>query len=145
MNRPVSQQFTWKLVVFFVYLMPFALVSLCGWIGSAAEQPANTSRVMLTIDYGDGFQKRFTKIRWHKDMTVLTVMQFAKKHARGIEFEFRGRGKFALLTSIDRQSNEGGDGDNWVYRVNGKLGDRSFSIATLPKGARVLWEFGKYE
>lgn len=100
--------------------------------------------VVLIIDFGDDFQKRFTRIRWTKDMTVLNALQAASKHPRGIRFEYRGKGKTAFLNSIDKLKNEGRD-RNWIFRVNGKLGDRSFAIFSVQPMDTILWKFGKYQ
>ena len=105
--------------------------------------PAKKSQVVLVIDFGDHFQKRFTAITWTRDMTILEVLQAAAKHPRGIRFKHRGKGKTAFLTSIDKLENLGGD-RNWVYRVNGKLGDRSFATFTVQPTDTILWTFGKY-
>jgi hypothetical protein len=98
--------------------------------------------VSLTVDYGDGVQKRFTAIPWKPGMTVLDVLETARKHPRGIRFKYRGSGSRAFLFQIDDIENEG-KGDNWIFRVNGTLGDRSFAIFKLNAGDAVLWEFGK--
>ena len=105
--------------------------------------PTKKSQVSLVIDFGDHFQKRFTAITWTRDMTILDVLQAAAKHPRGIGFKHRGKGKTAFLTSIDKLENQGGD-RNWVYRVNGKLGDRSFATFKVQPTDAILWTFGKY-
>ena len=35
-------------------------------------------------------------------------------------------------------------GDNWVYRVNGVLGDKSSGLYRVNPGDHVIWGFGKY-
>jgi len=104
-----------------------------------------TKTVTLTIDYGDGFQKRFVNIRWRKGMTVLDAMQSAKRHKRAqFDFTYRGRGATALLSKIDDVGNEGGGKRNWIYSVNKQKGDRSFGICKLHSGDAVLWRFETY-
>lgn len=98
----------------------------------------------LTIDYGDGVQKLFNRIPWKAGMTVLDVMNLASKHRRGIRFKYRGSGSTAFLTQLDDLANQGRE-RNWIYRVNGKLGDRSFAIFKLQAKDSVLWRFGKYQ
>ena len=113
-------------------------------MASAGDEPEPTAKlVSLTIDFGDGFQKRFTSLKWHEKMTVLDAMKLAADHPRGIRFEHRGSKATGFLTSIDGVKNEG-RGRNWIYRVNGKLGDRSFAARNLVAGDAVLWKFGKY-
>lgn len=107
----------------------------------AADEAAKT--VTVVIDYNDGVQKRFTAITWTAKMTVFDAMQMAARHPRGIKFKHKGNGATALLTKIDNLENEG-RGRNWLYRVNGKLADRSFGVFQLAAGDTVLWKFDKY-
>lgn len=110
----------------------------------AAEPPdAAANSVQLTIDYGDGVQKRFTQLRRLEGWTVLDLLQAAERHPRGIKLTFRGTGATALLTQIDDLKNEG-SGRNWLFYVNGKLADRSFAIVPLADGDQVLWRFEEY-
>ena len=107
------------------------------------DSPPKPHTVLLVIDFGDQSQKHFTGIVWRQKMTIKDVLQAASKHPRGIRFEHRGKGKTAFLLSIDKLKNEG-RGRNWVYRVNKKLGDRSFAEFTVQPGDTILWTFGKY-
>ncbi len=109
----------------------------------ADDTPAQKQVVTLVIDYGDGVQKQFTQLKWREGLTVLNLMNAAAKHPRGIQFKYRGRGATAFLTQIDDLKNDGKD-HNWVYRVNGRLADKSFAVFTLKPGDAVLWKFGEY-
>ena len=71
-------------------------------------------------------------------------MLAAKKHPRGISFGHKGNGATVLLKKIDDVENEG-RGRNWLYRVNGKPGDRSIGIFELQAGDTILWKFDKYQ
>lgn len=121
------------------------LALACLSVGPAAyaQTPLAKATVTLTVDYGDGFQKRFTAVPWRAEMTVLDMMKHAEKHARGIRMTYRGTGSTALLLQIDDLKNEG-RGRNWIYRVNGALADRSFGIRKLKANDVVLWRFEKY-
>ena len=133
-----------SLVTPYLLLLVGSLLLLNAPIADGQQvSPAKKSQVVLIIDYGDHFQKHFTAITWVRDMTILEVLQAAVKHPRGIQFNHRGKGKTAFLTSIDKLKNQGGD-RNWVYRVNGKLGDRSFAAFTVQPTDTILWTFGKY-
>jgi hypothetical protein len=115
--------------------------------GFAAEGPAEKAAspvVQVTIDYADGVQKHFSHLGWKRGMTVLDAMLAADQHPRGIAIVHRGKGATALLTRIDDVENEGA-GRNWVYRVNGKLADRSMGVYELQSGDTVLWKFEKYQ
>jgi hypothetical protein len=122
-------------------LPPLLIVLLAVQMGAEEKQPPT---VKLTIDYGDGCQKCFTSLPHKSAMTVLDALRLAEKHPRGIEFRFRGKGSTALLTRIDDLENQGGQRRNWIFRVNNKLGDRSFAAVQLKAGDTVLWKFEKY-
>ena len=113
---------------------------------AADSQPSATAAktVTLTIDYGDGVEKRFKAIPWRDGMTALDAMQFAGRHPRGIEYKKRGKGKTAFLTRIDDLANRGSRGGNWIFRVNGKQGQSSFALSVLKPHDVVLWTFGTY-
>lgn len=117
-------------------LAAFLVLSLA--VGAQAEPKQS---VKLVIRYGDGVEKHFTALEWREGMTVLDAMKAAQDHPRGIKFEYAGKGEKAFLSSIDGVSNEG-DGRNWIYRVNGEKGDRSFAIKTIAAGDVVDWTFG---
>lgn len=117
-------------------------ITLAWLMIATAASAADT--VKFVVDYGDGVEKHFTQLAYKKDMTVLDAVRSAEKHARGIKAEVRSSGSTAFLTQIDDVKNEGG-GKNWVYRVNGKLGDRSIGIHKLQAGDAVLWRFQEYE
>ena len=76
--------------------------------------------------------------------TVLTILEKAALEQM-IEYTVRGTDSTALVTSIGGVKNEKSYGDNWVYRVNGKLGDRSAGIFQVNPGDMVQWTFGKYQ
>jgi hypothetical protein len=115
---------------------------------AATESKAPTTKlrsVELVIDYGDGVQKRFLTIPWREKMTVQQAMEYAGKHKRGIKYDVRGKGATALLWKIDDLKNEGMKGLNWIFRVNKKLGDRSFAVSSIEAGDTILWKFDKYK
>lgn len=120
------------------------------WMGTTgptrthADEPAAKKTVKLVIDFGDGFAKQYSALDWKENMTVLDVMNQSKRHPRGIRFEYQGSGETGLLLMIDDLKNEG-RGRNWIYRVNEKLGDRSFAIYPVAAGDVVLWKFSEYK
>jgi hypothetical protein len=101
----------------------------------------------LVIDDGDGVEKRFTDIGWKESMTVLDVLKAAQEHSHGLSFSAHGSGETAMVTKLDDQTNQGGatDAKNWVFRVNGQLGDESCGVTEVRPGDTILWKFGKYE
>src|SRR5262245_39201725 len=75
-------------------------------VGRPSSAPAKLAAegepaIELAIDYGDGMEKRFTRIPHAEGMTVIDALAFAEKHPRGIKFESSGSGEAALLTQID--------------------------------------------
>ena len=135
------------------FVLAFLVAALaCGAVFTArasAAQPAQEKEaakdtVKLVFDYGDGVQKQFATLPWTKEMTVLGALEAAAKHPRGIKFSHQGKDETVLVTAIDDQKNEG-RGRNWLYEVNGKLGDRSCAVMPLKSGDSVLWRFGKYQ
>lgn len=95
-------------------------------------------KVELTIDFGRGRQKKLEAIAWRGGMTVANAMNAAP----GVSITQKGSGQSAFVTSIDGVENQGAGGDNWIYRVNGIIADRSFAVYDLKPGDRVLWTFG---
>ncbi len=123
----------------------FVLTTPTGAQPEASTKASQRNKiVILTIDYADGAQKRFPLIPWKKSMNVLDAMQWADKHPRGIEFAKRGRGETTLVTQIDDLKNQGGQ-KNWIYRVNGKMGDRSCAVFPIEPGDAILWKFQQYQ
>jgi len=100
--------------------------------------------VKVVIDYGDGVQKHFGAIPWKEELTVFAALEAVTKHPRGVKIVHQGKGETVLVTAIDDLKNEG-RGRNWLYEVNGKLGDRSCAVMPLKAGDSVLWRFRKYE
>ena len=112
---------------------------------SAEPPPQVDEPVRLIIDYGDGVQKHFTQLPWRQEMTVLDALLLAHKHPRGIRLEYRGKAATAMVTGIDDLTNQGGQGRNWIYRVNREPGSRSCGIQPLEAGDTVLWKFETYQ
>ena len=125
---------------------------------SAAIEPSATERdrttdeearsdrsIRLVIDYGDGVEKHFTRLRWREGLRVVDLMEEASRHPRGIQLEMRGRRATSFLVSIDGIKNEGLRGRNWTYRRNGKLGDRGIGTQPVTRGDTILWRFETYE
>jgi hypothetical protein len=99
--------------------------------------------VQLTIDFGDGAQKRFTAIPFRDGMTVLEVLEAAKAYPHGITFASRGSGAMTLITKIDDVANQEGSAGakNWLFFVNDKLADRGCGAASVKPGDSILWRY----
>jgi len=114
---------------------------------AASSASQNGPAIALTIDFGDGFQKRFPALAWEPGMTVLDALRAATRHPRGIGLESVGKGAMTLITAIDGVGNQGGGTGtrNWIYRVNGRQATRSCAVFELRPGDRVLWAFTFYD
>ena len=80
-------------------------------------------------------------------MTVLDVLKAAQEHSHGISFSVRNSGETAMVTKVDDLTNQKGapDAKNWIFWINGRMGDESCGIAEVHAGDTVLWKFGPYE
>lgn len=125
----------------------FVAASLFGdWEFAAAADP-EPLRVRLVIDYNDGSERHFTAIPWKKEMTVLDVMEYAKRHPRGIDFRYTGSGGSAFLTQIDDLKNEGGGRGkkNWIMHVNQKPATQGFGVFQPKPKDVITWRFEEFK
>ncbi len=106
--------------------------------------PAKAATVALTIDFGDGFEKRYTAIPYIESMTVLSVLEAARAHPHATSFSFRGQGATAFLKEIDGVRNEGAAGRNWIFYVNQEKGKESFGQRKLKASDVVMWRLERY-
>jgi hypothetical protein len=75
--------------------------------------------------------------------TVFSALETLAKES-GFKVQSKGEGETKFVVAIRDVVNLGAKGDNWTYRVNGQLGDRSAGIYQLKRGDKVAWIFGKY-
>jgi hypothetical protein len=97
--------------------------------------------VSLAVDFGNGVRKEFADLAFRHGMTVGDLMREAHKFQPGIEYTQRGSGAMGFIESLENVANEGGDGRNWLYGVDGQPATQSFDVQPLEAGAAVLWEF----
>jgi hypothetical protein len=103
----------------------------------AAEQV-----VRVRIRRGPGSDTIEGTVQWTQGLTVFDALSGVSPP---IAVESTGQGESLFVQSIAGQANLGSAGDNWIYRVNGQLGDRSSGIYELEAGDQIEWSFGKYE
>ena len=141
-----------------IFLLALAWGASCFFaplLGRPAEDEVDTTRlsakeapkdaIILTVDYGDGAEKRFTSIPWRSGMKVIDALKWAADHPHGIAFDQRGRAGTAFVARIDDLKNSGSNGKNWVYYVNRKRADKSCGIFQLKRGDAILWRFERYQ
>jgi Domain of unknown function (DUF4430) len=97
----------------------------------------NATSVQLTINFGDGRAPMSAESRWQEGMTVADLLNSDPR----ISVASTGSGAGEFLNSLNGVANEGVNGRNWTYRVNGKHADRSYAVYELRPGDRVLWMF----
>lgn len=107
----------------------------------AQGQTSTDEPVVVILRFGDGSERHYTQIRWTDGLTALDALQRAADHPRGFPLQVRGKGKTAFVVSIDGLSNEGDSGKNWIFRVNGTVGEQSAGVVSVSAGGRVEWNF----
>lgn len=73
---------------------------------------------------------------------VLDVMT-GLKNEKKLSFEISGNGDMAFVTEMAGIPNEGKDGKNWIYAINGKAADTGIGSAHVRPGDEVRWCFLK--
>lgn len=129
------------------------------WLGAGIAPPdaraqatrsdAMVRSVELVIDYGEDVQKVYGLVPWKPDMTVQDVLNHARglPAPRGLAYQSNGTGERAFLTSIDGLANEGGGAErkNWIFEVNGVMGQSSFGVARVQAGDKIGWRFRTHD
>ena len=101
--------------------------------------------VEVEIVFGADREAIQSKVDCLNDSTVFSVLQAASDQS-GFAFESTGVLKGdKFITSIGGVKNLAGDGKNWIYRVNGDLGDKGSGVFAVKPQDRIVWSFGKYE
>ncbi len=141
-RSPLSVPLRWGLGLSLGLAM---MVAAGAWAGQE-EQPNTADKappqIKLTVDYGDGVEKRFKALEWKPGLTALEALEQAGRHKRGVRVQHRGSGATAFVEAIDDLENEGGGGRNWLYQINGEKAKRGAGVSTLAAGDEVLWTFG---
>ena len=111
----------------------------CG--GGVVSEPVSTKiTVNLTVD----FQGESDNLEINQSLTSnSTVMDLLSecKSAGILNFDHRGDGETAFVTSINGIKNQMGGGSNWVFHINGEMSDFGAGTAQLENGDSVLWIF----
>ena len=77
-------------------------------------------------------------------LSLADVMKKVAAAEKEFSFKSRGRGDTFFVTEINGQKNEGARGRNWIFKVNGKLGNKSAGIFEIKAGDKVEWIFKTY-
>lgn len=112
---------------------------------AASSSPSEKATAQLVIDFGDGFQLRYTELDCANGATVWDLMLAAQSHPHPLSIKHRGKGATLLITEIAGTKNGAGpESKNWIYRVNGEIVPRSAGVQPVKPGDTVLWRFETY-
>ncbi|TWT88766.1 hypothetical protein Mal64_22540 [Pseudobythopirellula maris] len=79
------------------------------------------------------------------ETTALDALLAAGRESDAWRVEYRGEGAMAFVESIGGATNEGPDGRNWRFEVNGVEADRGAGATPVSPGDRVLWRFTQFQ
>jgi len=140
-----------KFLTCWVYSLPLVLSMVIGCErdvsseGKDGQAEASRIAIEMEVHFGESAEtKSFEIVVDRQSPTVLDAMKRAEEAGK-LVFAYRGNGKFAFLEAIDMTINQGSDGDNWVYSVNGVQGNKSFGVYRVETGDRIEWRFGAYD
>ena len=97
---------------------------------------ASPETVVLTIDYGNGAQKRFADIHCPQRMDVLEVLRAAGSINPGLVFEFNELGsdrsgrQRGIIASIDGEKADEPN-QKWLIRISGRFEGDEISVTTV--------------
>lgn len=104
---------------------------------------AESGTATLEICFNSNRDDLEIEVACEPEMTVLAILE--KAQAMGeFDFESTGSGASAFVKSIGGIENLAARGNNWTYRVNSEVGNRSCGVYSVNPGDRVLWAFGDY-
>lgn len=127
------------------FLSVLLLIFACRPEPAARPPSSNPDKpVEVQIDFnGHGENKQFP-VTWSPGITAFSCLKQLEADGK-LAVASKGRGSQTLLTAIDGLENQWSAGDNWVFIVNERLGDRSSAVFELQPGDHLVWRFGKYK
>ena len=149
MNRYVCSSVSRLLMVCFLIPGLICLFSGCEQSGTSTIEPATgkvAGTVHLEIDFKSDRRNINVDVPCSEDSTVFTTLERAQ-NLGDVKFKATGQSDPAstFVNSIGGVENLAAKGDNWIYLVNGELGDKSSALYSVNPGEEVTWVFGKYE
>ncbi len=102
--------------------------------------------VQLVIEFKSDRKNISVDVPCSADSTVYTILERAQ-NLGDVKYKATGQTDpaFTFVNSIGGVDNLAAKGDNWIYSVNGELGDKSSALYEVKPGDEVTWTFGKYE
>ena len=123
-----------------IALLLFCALTACGGADQVEAAPISVS---LVIDLPVGDDPILTGLPAGAGDTIFDVMQTAATNGM-IVFTSSGRGETAFVSSLMGLENGGASGRNWLYCVNGVLGEVGFGAHKLIDGDEILWSYADY-
>lgn len=106
----------------------------------SAKGAKSTIEASLRIQFGGLAEDYSESIRVTEPAVVFDVL----RAGLGDELEYTGTGSGLFIKAIRGVANQGAGGPNWVYRVNGELGNVSCGVRTVEAGDEITWSLGSY-
>ena len=130
-----------------------ALLLLALGVGSALSifevqaqrdtQPTAMDKLRLKIVSGE--EKQMFEIESPERLkTVSDLLKHVADTNESFNYKSRGSGRTFFITEINGQKNEGARGRNWIYTVNGKLGNKSAGLFEIKAGDEIEWILKRY-
>jgi len=128
-----------------VLVVPGTIALVGGCDAGAGRSTTNRSlgTVPLEIDFGEKKQTISVDVPVSADSTVLQIMERARNMG-DLDFKSSGSGETAMILSINGVENEGANGNNWIYRVNGKVASKGCGVYAVQKGDKIRWAWEGY-
>lgn len=114
--------------------------------GTVGRSATTAGTVQLEADFAGRQANVSVAVPCSLDSTVFQILERAQNMG-DLKFEFSGDKENPaelFINSINGIENEGGGGDNWVYRVNDQLGNSGSGVFEVKKGDHIIWKLGKY-
>lgn len=127
-----------------VVAMTIIAIAACSNRAQDEPFPDPSGDVSLKIDFGKFGNEINLLVPCYENSTVLSVISSAARNREIEGVKWHGSGETAFLTAINGVENQKSNGDNWVYRVNGKLGDSGCDVFCVKPDDVIVWSFGKY-
>ncbi|QDT67320.1 hypothetical protein MalM25_02170 [Planctomycetes bacterium MalM25] len=140
----------WRLVAALAVAL-LLVAMLRGWGTPDASDPANQAdpkrdAAPVTLEKRLPDQPaQSAQVAWAPGTTVLEATRRAGEDDPAWVGEWRGEGAMSLLILLGGEANQGAEGLNWQFEVNGVYADRGAGAFELAPGDRVLWKLAPYE
>lgn len=99
----------------------------------------------LRLKIVSGEEKQMFEIESSEKLkTVSDLLKHVAEANETFKYKSRGSGRTFFITEINGQKNEGARGRNWIYTVNGKLGNKSAGLFEIKAGDEIEWNLKRY-